>query len=203
MEDSQYVGFGARFRASIVDTVLCILIILPIYYLIYGNFTLNLEGEINVITIILQYIFPFFATLIFWIYKSATPGKMLIKAIIVDANTYGKPTTKQLLIRNIGYYLSFLPLGLGYFWVIWDKRKQGWHDKLANTVVIQPKTEEKSVTLGSYILRGLGLLAILILLGAITLGIMLQINMLPDGNIYKVERLSKSVKEDGRASQSS
>ncbi|EGR3275202.1 RDD family protein, partial [Vibrio parahaemolyticus] len=25
------------------------------------------------------------------------------------------------------------------FWVAWDKRKQGWHDKLANTVVICEK----------------------------------------------------------------
>ena len=196
MENSQYVGFGARFGASMLDTLLFIMVILPIYYLIYGNFAASVEGEITIVTVILQYIFPFIATLIFWIYKSATPGKMLIKAVIVDATTYEKPTTKQLLIRNFGYYLSLLPLGLGYFWVIWDKRKQGWHDKVANTVVIQPKTEKKFIGFGGYLLRGLGLFFILVLLAAITFGVMIQLKMLPEGNIYKVEKLSQSVKEE-------
>jgi uncharacterized RDD family membrane protein YckC len=32
-----------------------------------------------------------------------------------------------------------LPLCLGIFWVGWDKRKQGWHDKIAGTLVIKEK----------------------------------------------------------------
>jgi uncharacterized RDD family membrane protein YckC len=39
-------------------------------------------------------------------------------------------------VRYLGYFVSALPLGLGFFWVAWDKRKQGFHDKLAKTVVI-------------------------------------------------------------------
>ncbi|HKF94921.1 MAG TPA: RDD family protein, partial [Gammaproteobacteria bacterium] len=31
------------------------------------------------------------------------------------------------------------PLGLGFLWIAFDKRKQGWHDKLAATVVVRPK----------------------------------------------------------------
>jgi len=104
--------------------------------LIYGTIIPDSLEEMNFSNIVIQYLFPFIATLVFWIYKNATPGKMLFKAVIVDATTYEKPSVKQLVIRNFGYYLSLLPLGLGYFWVIWDKKKQGWHDKLANTVVI-------------------------------------------------------------------
>jgi len=62
----------------------------------------------------------------------------------------------QTLLVTVSLYV-FLTIGLGYFWVIWDKRKQGWHDKLANTVVIQPKTEKKSIGFGGYLLRGLGI----------------------------------------------
>ena len=43
----------------------------------------------------------------------------------------------EAIIRALGYYVSALPFLLGFFWIIWDRRKQGFHDKLANTVVIQ------------------------------------------------------------------
>jgi len=64
---------------------------------------------------------------------------MIFKATIVDAKTGGKPTLKQWIIRYLGYFVSLIPFGLGYFWVAFDKKKQGFHDKLAKTVVIQPK----------------------------------------------------------------
>jgi uncharacterized RDD family membrane protein YckC len=64
---------------------------------------------------------------------------MAIRAKIVDANTGDKPSLRQYLIRYLGYIVATLPLGLGILWVAWDKRKQGWHDKLANTVVIGDK----------------------------------------------------------------
>ena len=80
------------------------------------------------------------AIILFWIYKSATPGKMVIDAIIVDADTLGPPSKFQLFVRYLGYYVSIFPFCLGLFWVAWDQRKQGFHDKLANTVVIRKST---------------------------------------------------------------
>jgi uncharacterized RDD family membrane protein YckC len=32
-----------------------------------------------------------------------------------------------------------LPIFLGFVWVAFDRRKQGWHDKLAGTVVVRPR----------------------------------------------------------------
>jgi uncharacterized RDD family membrane protein YckC len=64
---------------------------------------------------------------------------MILGIKIVDANTLGKASPGQLLIRYLGYYISMLPLCLGIFWVGWDKRKQGWHDKIAGTLVIKEK----------------------------------------------------------------
>jgi uncharacterized RDD family membrane protein YckC len=64
---------------------------------------------------------------------------MAISATIVDARTGGKPSTKQFVIRYLAYGLSFLGLGLGYLWIVFDARKQGWHDKLADTVVVRRK----------------------------------------------------------------
>ena len=39
-------------------------------------------------------------------------------------------------VRQIGKYLSAIPLGLGYLWMLWDKEKQCWQDKLAGSVVV-------------------------------------------------------------------
>ncbi len=65
---------------------------------------------------------------------------MVIKAIIVDEKTGDKPTLKQSIIRYLDYFVSCIPLGLGCLWVVWDSKRQGWHDKLAETVVIRPKS---------------------------------------------------------------
>ena len=64
---------------------------------------------------------------------------MAVSARIVDAKTGGKPTTRQLIVRYLGYFVSTIPLGLGLLWVAFDPRKQGWHDKLAGTVVVRPR----------------------------------------------------------------
>ena len=82
---------------------------------------------------------PAIAIVLFWIYRQATPGKIAIAARIVDAETGGKPSTRQLVIRYLGYYVSMLPLLAGIVWVAFDPRKQGWHDKLAGTVVVRPR----------------------------------------------------------------
>ena len=77
--------------------------------------------------------------MLFWHYKSATPGKMVISAVVVDATTFGRPSLPQLIGRYVGYYVSAIPLMIGIIWVAFDKRKQGWHDKMANTVVIRKR----------------------------------------------------------------
>ena len=41
------------------------------------------------------------------------------------------------MIRYLGYYVSAIPFGLGLLWVAFDPRKQGWHDKMAGTVVVR------------------------------------------------------------------
>jgi uncharacterized RDD family membrane protein YckC len=139
-QDLEYVGFWARFGASIIDTVLLAIIIAPILNAVYGREYWTdsslLQGPLD---FVLNYLLPALAVVAFWIAKQATPGKMVIGAEIVDADTGGKPTTRQFIIRYLGYYLSTIGLLLGFVWVAFDPRKQGWHDKLANTVVVRAK----------------------------------------------------------------
>jgi len=92
--------------------------------------------------VFLYIILPAVGVVIFWVCKSATPGKMATKLTIVDAKSGDKPSTGQFVIRYLGYYVSALPLLPGFIWVGIDKLKQGWHDKLAGTVDLRnTKTE--------------------------------------------------------------
>jgi uncharacterized RDD family membrane protein YckC len=144
VEDPNYAGFWIRTGAAILDSVLILIVIGPLLTAIYGSdYWLSPPDRLSFWHFLLNYILPAFAIILFWIYRSATPGKMLLKLRIIDAKTGGKPTNGQLLARYLGYYVSTLPLMLGIIWVGVDKRKQGWHDKLAGTLVIREETPEK------------------------------------------------------------
>ena len=137
--DLEYVGFWARVWASIIDSIISLVVIYPLAFAIYGkDYFIKTDFILGAGDFLLSYVLPAVAVVLFWFYKSATPGKMAIHAKIVDAKTGGKPSTGQLVGRYLSYYISLIPLGLGFFWVGWDARKQGWHDKLAGTVVVRP-----------------------------------------------------------------
>ena len=134
----QYIGFWWRVSAAIVDSILMAIIILPVAFYFYGEQYLWSEDFIQgPLDFLLQWVFPAIAIILFWMYKGATPGKMAVSAKIVDAQTGEQPSPAQFLGRYFAYFVSALPLGLGIFWVAFDKRKQGWHDKLAGTVVVR------------------------------------------------------------------
>jgi uncharacterized RDD family membrane protein YckC len=136
-QTQRYMGFWPRVAASILDNILLMVVTLPLLFAIYGSgYFLKDEILSGPLDGLISYVLPIVVIISFWIYKQATPGKMAFKAKIVDAKTGGKPTTGQWVIRYIGYIPSVLVLGLGLFWVGWDKRKQGWHDKMAGTVVL-------------------------------------------------------------------
>jgi uncharacterized RDD family membrane protein YckC len=136
-EAIRYVGFWARLLAFLIDNVLLVLVMAPIVF-IFEKPLANVEPSllVQIIVFLFEYIFPILAFVLFWVYRQASPGKMLIKAKIVDANTFQRASTGQYIGRYFAYYLSALVLFLGFIWIGFDARKQGWHDKLANTVVI-------------------------------------------------------------------
>ena len=132
-----YVGFWNRTAAALIDSALLLVVTLPLQQLLAGGDSgLSSAQPTSFWDVLVGYVLPAAAVLVFWKYRSATPGKMFMSAEIVDAATGGKPSIRQLVLRYLGYYLATLPLLLGLLWVAFDPRKQGWHDKLADTVVV-------------------------------------------------------------------
>ncbi|MBI2601263.1 RDD family protein [Candidatus Daviesbacteria bacterium] len=79
----------------------------------------------------------------------ATLGKMLFHIKVVNTN-YQKLTFMQVIKREIlGKLISSVLFSLGFIWAAFDDQKQGWHDKIAKTYVIdtQPITHEQYLEL--------------------------------------------------------
>ncbi len=149
-EELEYVGFWPRVGAALIDSLLVVMLTAPLVTWIYGReywySSRLLHGPAD---FVITWILPAIAVILFWMYRQATPGKMAIGARVVDALTGQPPTTRQLVIRYLGYYVSTIPLLLGLIWVAFDPRKQGWHDKLAGTVVIRSKHRVEPVSFGN------------------------------------------------------
>lgn len=138
--DLEYAGFWVRTGAAIIDSVLIFVITFPLLVSIYGwNYFESASFIAGTADFLISWIFPAVAVCWFWKNKQATPGKMALSMRVMDADSGDNLTTGQSIGRYLAYFISTIPLGLGLAWVGFDNRKQGWHDKLANTVVVRTK----------------------------------------------------------------
>lgn len=139
-ETLRYVGFWSRVGATLIDWLILAIGTIFLFIAAFGVESLRSLDSLNAlpgkVTFLINWVFPAIYTFGFWMWKLATPGKMAISVEIRDADTGGVPSLPQWILRYLGYFLSTLPLGLGFLWVAFDPRKQGWHDKLAGTVVV-------------------------------------------------------------------
>ena len=139
-EDLQYAGFWVRVGASLIDTILLALVTTPLLVAIYGWAGLDYGYAVcstGFVDILVTWILPVVAVIWFWVKKQATPGKLLLSLRVVDAKTGRSLTVGQSVARYLGYIVSTIPFGLGLLWVGFDSKKQGWHDKIAGTVVVR------------------------------------------------------------------
>jgi uncharacterized RDD family membrane protein YckC len=144
-EDLEYVGFWPRVGAALIDTLLLLFITVPLLTLAYGRQYWSATDWVHgPVDFLINWLLPAIAVVLFWVYRQATPGKMAVGARIVDARTGAKPGTGQLVGRYLAYYVSIIPLMLGIIWVAFDPRKQGWHDKLAGTIVVRARRRSRS-----------------------------------------------------------
>lgn len=160
-----YGGFNDRVFASVIDVSLCLLLFYqPMHYIaamLFGQerahqlysltgFTMTAEQQVAMINApgymeayllncLLQAVILGALFVVMWSNSSATPGKFLLRMRIVDERTGKRPGQKQFIVRFIGAIIGSLPLMLGFVWIIFDKKKRGWHDKIAGTVVVRVK----------------------------------------------------------------
>ena len=129
----RYVGFWKRLAAGVLDLILVLFVVTPVTVYVFGDGWTNARG---VLGFVVNWVPLGGAIIAFWVMKGATPGKLVISAAVVDADTHAPVDFWQALTRYVGYFISTIPVLAGLAWIGFDARKQGWHDKMARTVVI-------------------------------------------------------------------
>lgn len=145
----QYAHFGHRFAAMMIDNLVLGLLLSPIFAMMFDmpEYTdeqikqiLQTDGPLGLLNlneILVQQLVVLVITVFFWLRFAGTPGKRLLKIRVVDAKTGKHLTILQSVVRYFGYLIASFPLGLGFIWILLDEKNQGWHDKIAGSVVIR------------------------------------------------------------------
>ena len=125
-----YAGFWIRFLAALVDGIL-----LGIATSFVGAI-LGLDGNgINGLNLVAGVIY-------FGLLEGGTTGQTLGKRVcnirVIDANTgQAGIGVGRAIGRYFARWLSAIVLLLGYLWMLWDPKKQTWHDKLVSSIVVK------------------------------------------------------------------
>ncbi len=130
-----YAGFWQRAAAWLIDSLIAVVILVPVMVVVFGMREVSLDPAEHSWDL-LAFVAIAVVVIGFWRYCGATPGKIALGVKIVDTATGGPPSLGRLALRFLGYFVSAFPLYLGFFWAAIDRRKQGWHDKIARTIVI-------------------------------------------------------------------
>ena len=140
-----YAGFASRAIALIIDYLIILLLLYIIVWFInsvpdmFNTQSINLRWLNSLVILIsstiftIAFIWGYFS--IFWFLTGQTLGNAVMGIRVIRTNGRRIGFLRS-LVRLIGYILAFIPLGLGFLWVLGDDRRQGWHDKLSGTYVI-------------------------------------------------------------------
>jgi uncharacterized RDD family membrane protein YckC len=144
----EFGDFGPRLVAYLIDGLIItaaviaatVILAIPFAGIIGTEPQRQLTGPIAgfavlviiVVAVITLGYFPYF-----WTRSGSTPGMRMMGLKVVRDVDGGPLTTGQAVIRLIGYWVSSAVLYLGFIWVLIDKRRRGWHDLIAGTVVVK------------------------------------------------------------------
>lgn len=142
-----YAGFWVRFLAFLIDGIVLGLIATALAPFFGPQFTFTGTGtgvgagttfEINATANALGTLVGLVYFIGFWSWRGQTVGMMPFNMQVVGVADGKKIDPVRGLLRYVGFIIAAIPLLIGLIWAAFDSRKQGWHDKIASTVVIRP-----------------------------------------------------------------
>jgi uncharacterized RDD family membrane protein YckC len=129
-----------RFGAYMIDAILLYLVNLALEQVareqVRNAFTMAEVDQIILTYLIIRLIFYLSYQFVSNYFGGQTIGKMIFGIRVVRTNGE-KLRLVDAAMRAFGYFISGLFLGLGFVWAFVDERKQGWHDKIAKTLVVK------------------------------------------------------------------
>jgi uncharacterized RDD family membrane protein YckC len=143
----EFAEFGPRLVAYIIDglivggLVIVVLVSWALFALASGgiaNDAMSAGAAVSVVLLVVALTvvglgyFPWF-----WSRDGATPGMKMMGLLLVRDQDGGPIGGGQAILRLVGYAVSGMVFYLGYVWILVDKRRRGWHDLIAGTVMIK------------------------------------------------------------------
>lgn len=140
----EFGSAGERLIAYIVDVLIAsflVILIVILAGLVAGAGAVGGSGVVaaaGVIVILLAVlIVPFAYFPYFWATSGSTPGMRMFGLRVVRDSDGGPIGAGEAVLRLIGYWVSGFVFYIGFVWILIDKRKRGWHDLIAGTVVVK------------------------------------------------------------------
>ena len=118
-------GFASRLGALVLDAVLLALVC--------GLAGLHLRWSFAVV---LAY------HVALWSWISTTVGGIICRVRVVRGDR-GPLQFTDALVRSLAGIFSVAVAGLGWLWILWDARRQSWHDRIAGTYVVRVPPAEQ------------------------------------------------------------
>ncbi len=119
-------SFGARFGAALIDG----LMLAVLSFLLGAAIGPSAGQGLGTLLGLAYFVYLEGST------SGQTVGKKLLNIRVVDAESGGPIGYGRALLRYVARIVSAIPCLLGYFWMLWDKNKQTWHDKISTNVVV-------------------------------------------------------------------
>ena len=138
LKNQKQVNFASPIRrlyAWIIDAGLLLLAIFIMAPISGGKLFSKDAAFADIAILIVYFLIPTAIT-------GKTLGKWVAGISVVDID--GKIPGPVAIPREIvGKFVSYAVLGIGFIWIIFDKKNQSWHDKIAGTYVIEDEPKSK------------------------------------------------------------
>ena len=132
--DATLAAPGRRIAAGVLDAFIVALVFTPLNPSLWSSdpspsLFLALWGSAVVLAFVYMVLFDGGR-------RGATPGKRIVGIRVTDAHSGGPIGYRRAVVRRLGYCLGGLVMYVGWLWLLFDSRRQTWHDKLAGSVVV-------------------------------------------------------------------
>ena len=136
-----YAGFWIRFIAYLVDSLILGVPVSVFFLFIFGGSAAIASQDQAQIRALgegfqLLYLAATFIYFLFFWTQGSTPGMRLVNIRVADQTTFQSIGPGKAVLRFIGYVVSSFCCSIGFIWAAFDGSKQGWHDKIAGTIVV-------------------------------------------------------------------
>ena len=135
-------GFWIRLGAYLIDYLVICLILLIIFIFFGDEDSLDNMSDSTAELI-------FFGSVLFYhmislYHSSTTIGKSIFGLKVIDIKTGNKVSAAQAIARSLSYILSSI-FYIGFIIIAFNKKKQGFHDQLAKTLVIRDNSKSSAL----------------------------------------------------------